>query len=470
MIRRPGSAARRGPFNLRRNERIRVEPPRRQLPARAHPSYLLYGFLVLIGVGTALLLLPASTRADGGPPFLTALFTATSAVCVTGLVLVDTRDYWTPFGQVVILLLIHLGGFGFMTSASLLFIVAGRRLSLRHRLLAGETLGRAGSANVGRLIARIALVSVAIELTGAALLLALSARDGLTGHDAWSSLFTAVSAFNNAGIDVEGGFRSLTASRGDAPVLFVVMALVMAGGLGYAVLADVAVRRSWRRLAVDTKIVLATSVALWVAGAAVFFLLEHVSGGGTEGTALWNGVTDALAMSVFARSAGFAVVDMAALQQATLFMLAGLMFIGGASASTAGGIKVSTFSALFVAIVAALRGRERVTVFERELTTRQIYRALSVALLSVAMVFVLAFTLATIQDAPFINLFFEAVSAFGTAGLSTGLTPDVPAAAQVVLVIGMYIGRLGPLTIALALMQRTETEQVRYPTEEISIG
>jgi trk system potassium uptake protein TrkH len=391
-------------------------------------------------------------------------------VCVTGLVVVDTHDYWSPFGQVVILLLIHLGGLGFMTSASLLFLLAGRRLSLRHRLLAGETLGRAGTANVGRLVARIAIVAVAIELTGAALLLALSARDGLTGHDAWRSLFTAISAFNNAGIDLEGGFGSLTSWRSDTALLFVVMALVMLGGLGYAVLADVAGRRRWQRLAVETKIVLATSVALWLVGAAAFFLLEHVSAGNTEGTTFKTGITDALAMSVFARSSGFAVVDMAGLQQATLFMLSGLMFIGGASASTAGGIKVSTFSALFVAVVAALRGRERVTVFEREITTRQVYRALSVAWLSVALVFVVAFALATLHDAPFIDLFFEAVSAFGTAGLSTGVTPDLPAAAQVALILAMYIGRLGPLTIALALMQLAQVEQVRYPAEEISIG
>jgi trk system potassium uptake protein TrkH len=312
---------------------------------------------------------------------------------------------------------------------------------------------------------------VAIEAVGAVLLLALFAGDGLSGRDAWRAVFTSVSAFNNAGLDVEGGFRSLVASRGDAPMLLVVMALVMLGGLGYAVMADMATRRSWRRFALDTKIVLSTSAVLWVAGAIVFFIVEQRSGGALRGESFGTGVTDAFAMSVFARTAGFTVIEVAALQQATLFLFTGLMFIGGASASTAGGIKVSTFASLVLATLAALRGRERVNVFEREIPTPQIYRALSVAMLSAAMVFGLAFTLAVLHSAGFLDVFFEAVSAFGTAGLSTGITPDLSAGPQLVLIAGMYIGRLGPLTIALALMQRAaDREQFRYPAQEISIG
>lgn len=428
--------------------------------------YLLYGFLVLIAIGTLLLSLPISTRGDGPAPLLTALFTSTSAVCVTGLVVVDTRDYWSPFGQAVILVLIHLGGLGFMTSSTLLFVIAGRRLSLRQRLLTSQTLGRLSTADLRRLIGRIVAMTLAIEAAGAALLVALAAPGGLTGVEVWRSVFTAVSAFNNAGMDLEGGFRSLSESRSETAFVVILMTLVALGGLGYTVIADIATRRSWRRLAVDSKLVIATSVALWWGGATVFLLLERAWEGGLEVSDL----SDAGAMSVFARTAGFTTVNLAGLEQATLFMLTGLMFIGGASASTAGGIKLSTFSALFVTIVAALRGRERVTVFEREITTRQIYRALSVALLSVAIVFTLAFALATMQGAPFLDLYFEAVSAFATVGLSTGVTPHVSAGAQLALIAGMYLGRLGPLTIALALMQRSDPEQLRYPTEEISVG
>jgi trk system potassium uptake protein TrkH len=445
-------------------QRLRIDPRKPAGPPRANPAYVVYAFLALIAIGTAILMLPVSAREDSAPPMV-ALFTATSAVCVTGLVVVDTRDYWSPFGQAVILLLIQLGGFGLMTSATLLFLLAGRRLSLRQRLMTGETLGRLGAAGVRRLIVRIALVTVAIEAAGAASLLALHTRDGLSGHDAWRALFTAVSAFNNAGLDVEGGFRSLTAYRGDTPLLLVLMALVMLGGLGYAVLADTASGRRWRSFTLDSKIVLSTSVILWLLGAAVFFVLERDAAG-----TLSERVTDALAMSVFARTAGFAVVNLAALQQATLVMLAALMFIGGASASTAGGIKVSTFSALFFALIAAIRGEEHVTAFGREIPTRQVYRALSVALLAIAIVFSLSFGLAALEAGQFVALFFEAVSAFGTVGLSTGVTPELGNDGRWLLIVGMFVGRLGPLTIALSLMQRASARPFRYPEQEISIG
>lgn len=396
---------------------------------------------------------------------MTALFTATSAVCVTGLVVVDTRDYWSPMGQATILALIHLGGLGFMTSSTLLFILAGRRLSMRQRLLVGDTLGRAGVSDVGRLVRRIVLTSLAIEAVGAALILALSS-DGIGGRALWRATFTAISAFNNAGMDVEGGFTSLIERRDEGAAVAVVMALVMLGGLGYAVLADVSTRRGWRRLAADTKIVLVTSVWLWLGGALAFLILEHPWDRGIRG----GDVFDALAMSVFARTAGFAVVNPATLEAATLFMLVGLMFVGGASASTAGGIKLSSFATLVATASAALRGHERVTLFEREIAPRLVYRALSVALLSLVTVFLLTFTLAAAHDVSFIELLFEAASAFGTVGLSTGITPELSTGAQLALIVGMYVGRLGPLSVALALMQRPTVQPLRYPTEEISIG
>lgn len=445
---------------------ILVHQPRPRPPVRAQATYLLYGFLALIAFGTLLLLLPVSSRGTGAAPLLTALFTATSAVCVTGLVVVDTHDYWSPFGQAVILALIHLGGLGFMTSSTLLFIVAGRRLSMRQRLMVGETLGRLGTSDVGRLVRRIVFVTLAIEALGILLILLFEARDGLSASDLWPSVFTAISAFNNAGMDVEGGFVSLVDSRGQPGVVAVTMALVMLGGLGYAVLADIAIRRNWRRLAADTKMVLVSSFALWLVGAAAFIVLEHPWDRGLRA----GDVTDAFGMSVFARTAGFAVVHPGTLEPATLFMLAGLMFVGGASASTAGGIKLATFSAIVATVFAALRGRDRVTMFEREIAARQVYRALSVATLSIAVVFLLTFALATAEEKPFLDLLFEAISAFGTVGLSTGITTELSSVGQLALIVGMYVGRLGPLTIALALMERVHAAPVRYPPEEISIG
>jgi trk system potassium uptake protein TrkH len=243
------------------------------------------------------------------------------------------------------------------------------------------------------------------------------------------------------------------------------MVLVALGGLGYAVLADAAAERRWHRLTLDTKIVLLTSVILWLLGAAAFFVLERDTGASAP-----QRVMDALAVSVFARTAGFGIVDAAALQDATLVMLTGLMFIGGASASTAGGIKVSTFSALFFALLAAVRGEERVTAFEREIPARLVYRALTVALLAIAIVFALTFGLAALESGLFIALFFEAVSAFGTVGFSTGITPQLGDGARWLLIIGMFVGRLGPLTVAVAMMGPTSVAPYRYPQQEISIG
>jgi trk system potassium uptake protein TrkH len=454
----------RRPFARFLPQRITITPPRYPGPRRANPAYVVYAFAALIALGTLLLMLPIAAR-EGSASFMVAWFTATSAVCVTGLVVVDTHDYWSPFGQAVILVLIKLGGLGLMTGATLLFLLAGRRISLRQRLMTGETLGRLGVAGMRRLVARIALLSVSIEATGAGLLLALDARDGLVAHDLWASLFTAISAFNNAGIDLEGGFQSLAAQRADVPFLLILMALVMLGGLGYAVMTETASQRRWQRFTLDTKIVLATNAVLWPLGAAMFFVLERETA-----IPLTQRVTDAAAMSVFARTAGFAVMDIATLQQATLVMLAGLMFIGGASASTAGGIKVSTFTALFFALLAAFRGDERVSAFGRELPTRQVYRALTVALLSVAVVFWLSVGLAALEAQQFEDLLFEAASVFGTAGLSTGVTRDLGSDAHSLLIIGMFVGRLGPLTIALALMQRASPKPFRYPEQEISIG
>ena len=451
---------------------MQVREARIARPVRASPLYLIAGFAVLIAAGTLLLMLPIASDAPGSPTITTALFTATSAVCVTGLIVGDTHELWSLFGEAVILVLIQLGGLGFMASATFFVLLVGGRLSLRQRLLAQETLGRLGVERVGQLMVRIIVATIAIELVGALLLaVALTLSDGtLGGRQLWRALFIAISAFNNAGFDIEGGSRSLAAYRGNVPVLAITSALVVLGGTGFAVWSDVVRRRVWRRFALDTKLVLLTSAVLWVAGALVILVIESRSGGALDGFGPGTRVTDAIAMSVFARTAGFSVLDFGLVANATLFFLAGLMFIGGAAASTAGGIKLTTFSTLFFAIVASLRGDEHVTVFQREISWRQINRALAIGLLSVAIVFTLSFGVAATTDLPFVDMLFESVSAFGTVGLSNGVTPQLDHVGRIILVAGMFVGRLGPLTIALALSARARRTRVRYPEETIGIG
>lgn len=435
---------------------------------------ILAGFAAVIAVGTLLLMLPVATRDGADTTFLIALFTATSATCVTGLSVVDTHDHWSPFGQAVILGLVQVGGFGFMTSATLALLLVGRRLSLRQRLIAGETLGRLGVESVAALTRRILMVTLCIEAVGAVILIALffafAEKPGVTVENVWRGVFVAVSAFNNAGFDIEGGFKSLTYYHNRPLILLTIAALVAIGGTGYAVWSDIASKRRWGMLALDTKLVLVTTGALSVVGLVGMLVLEMTPGGALSEVGPGEAVARSIAMSTFPRTAGFTVVDMGQLRDATLLLIAGLMFIGGASASTAGGIKVTTFSTLFFAILASLRGEEHVRAFDRTIPARLVYRALSVALLSVAVVFLLTFALSVTAQALFMDVLFEAVSAFGTTGLSTGITPDLPDHARAVLVIGMYVGRLGPLTIAVALSGRAAVLRYRYPEEDVSIG
>jgi trk system potassium uptake protein TrkH len=445
--------------------------PKGRRPRQANPSYLVYGFAGLIAAGTLLLLLPVATAGDGGASLITAFFTSTSAVCVTGLIIVDTGEYWTPFGQVVILILVQLGGIGFMASATLLLMLVGRKLSLSERLLAGQTLGRYGVRSVARFILRIALATAALEAIGAAVLLvALIEKDGFETRDIWNSVFLAVSAVNNAGFELEGGFASISLYRSDIGLVATLAVLVALGSLGYSVWADVAGVRSWRRLSLDTKLILMLSVPLWVLGAAVIMALEHVSGGMLSCVSTGQQVADATTMSFFTRTGGFTTVDLTQADESTLFFLSGLMFIGGAPASTSGGIRLVTFAVLVLAAVAAVRGRERIVAFGREIAASHVLKALSVTAIAAAVVFTLAFSLSALEDRPFIALFFEAVSSFSTVGFSAGVTPALGDVSLLLLAAGMFIGRLGPLTFALALIARAEPERVGYPQEAVSIG
>ncbi len=464
-----------GAVHVRRGRRERrtvtVRRVRMPKPGPPGPLYLVYGFAALIGVGTIILLLPISTASGAGTDFLTALFTATSAVCVTGLVVVDTGTFWSPFGQAVILVLFLLGGLGFMTSSTLLLILFGRRLSMHNRLLAGQTLGqRLSGMKTSKLVRRIVIATLAIQLTGAVLIMFWYARDGTTASELWRGFFTAISAFNNAGFDIEGGFRSLSAFRSDTVLLFIIAILVGLGGLGYAIWSDVARERRWRRLAIDTKLVLVTTASLLLIGALVPLVIEIQSGRIFANTDVVTVVADSLFMSVVARTAGFSVVDIGSLSDATLFLFSGLMFIGGASASTAGGIKVGTFAILILTLVASLRGRDNIAAFRREIPRPLIYRAIAIVILAVFALALVVFLLDLFESLPFIAILFESVSAIANVGLSTGITPELSDLSRITLVLAMFIGRLGPLTVAVSLAARSRRDNFRYAEEDVNVG
>jgi trk system potassium uptake protein TrkH len=453
-----------------RNYRVAA---RRRLRRPATPaSVLVSGFAILIAIGTILLLLPASRAPGTSADVVTALFTATSAVCVTGLVVVDTATHWSPFGQAVILGLVQVGGFGFMTGSTLLLLLfVGGRIGLRDRLLAQASTGGVELGGILAIVRRIGLFTLVAEAAGAVVLFAAFLADGRgVGQAAWFGLFHSITAFNNAGFDLFGGFRSLAGYATNPVVLGTLGALIVLGGLSVAIVADVLGRRHWGRLALESKLVLLTTLVLVVGGAVAFAALEWSNPATLGAIPVAHRPLNALFESVTLRSAGFAVVDQGALGQPALFVAMALMLIGGASGSTAGGIKVNTFTVLLVAIVSTVRGRPAAEVFGRRVPHELVYRALSVALLSVAFVFVVAFGIEVLAGTPFLDTVFETLSGFGTVGLTTGITAELPPSAHLLEVVAMFVGRLGPLTLALALAARQRPVAYRPALESMRIG
>lgn len=436
-----------------------------------HPTaVLVLLFAGAIALGTLLLLLPASS---GTPtPALTALFTATSAVCVTGLAVVDTGTHWTLFGQSVILALIQLGGFGMMTAASLLAMLVNAPLRSRSRLLLqAET--RALALGDVRSVAKLVLgVTLVVEATAT---LVLAARFAL-GHDMvwrealWQGLFHAVSAFNNAGFSTWSD--SLTRFAADPGVLLPVMVATVGGGLGFPVLHELLLRRHQRaRLSLHARLTLQATLLLLLAGFAALLASEwhnpRTLGGLDFGAKLW---ASAFA-SVSARTAGFNTIDIGALNDESLLLHELLMFIGGGSAGTAGGVKVTTVGLLLLVLWSEIRGHNDVEFAGRRIASSSQRLALTVFLMGAAVVLIATMLLVPLAPAVrFQALLFEVVSAFATVGLSTGITAQLPAAGQLLLIALMFIGRVGIVTLAVALALNAGRRPYRFPEEKPLVG
>ncbi len=431
---------------------------------------LIYGFLGAIALGTILLILPISSKSGQATSFVDALFTSTSAVCVTGLVVVDTADHWSYFGQGVILTLIQLGGFGFMTSATLFLLMFGRRIGLRERLLIRESMGLAKLGGLVKLVKRMAIFAISVEIIGAAVFYVHLSIEDPGGPTLWRSVFHSISAFNNAGFDVFGSFRSLSEYQGDVLMLLVTAVLIIIGGISFLFLADLFQVRRFGRLSLDSKIVLLTTLSFLVIGTAIILLTEFRDPDTLGSLSLPQKILNAFFQSVTARTAGFSTINMANLANYALVFTMLLMYVGGAAGSTAGGIKVNTFGMLAATMWSTLRGKEHPGAFGRELNPQQIHRALVVAMLSLGLLALVVLLLTITEGFSFLNILFETVSAFGTVGLSTGITPQLSVAGRLIITATMFIGRLGPLTLALSLIQRQHHVNYRYPTDNVRIG
>jgi trk system potassium uptake protein TrkH len=427
---------------------------------------ILAGFAGLILVGAVLLTLPAAAKSGRPTPFLTALFTSTSATCVTGLAVVDTADHYSTFGQLVILALIQFGGFGYITSWAILSLILGRRIGLRERIVLTESHNLYDIGGVVRFTRRIIVAVIAIEAVGAVVLAVRWAQEMPLGRALYYGLFHSVSAFNNAGFDLFGNFRSLVSYVGDPVVTLTVAALLMVGGIGFAVLFDLRLRR----LSLHSKVALLTTGMLVVGGTVLVGLLEW-SNARTLGGLSWpTRILASFFQAVTPRTAGFATLDVAALTEPTLMLVIALMFIGASPGGTGGGIKTTTFFTPLAMILGTMRGTIEPTIFRRRISMFAVYKAVTIALISVAFVVVMAVLLTVVEQVGLLRALFEVVSGYGTVGLSAGLTPTLSAIGQVILIITMYAGRVGLMTLAFGLTRRRRPPLVRYPEERIYIG
>lgn len=433
-------------------------------------------FVAAIGLGTLLLRLPLAHAPGEAHGWLTALFTATSAVCVTGLVVVDTGGAWSPFGQAVIALLIKAGGIGILSLGALVALATGRRMGFSERQRLQAQTNALSVGGIVRFVRALLLYTTSVELLGALTLWPRLARDDGHWGGAWSALFHALSAFNNAGFSLHAD--SLGRYAGDPWVTGVVMALFVVGGLGLVVVVDVALRlgagangAARRHLTLHTRIALTTTLVLAIGGASAVAALEWRNPATLGALAPHARPLAATFQTLTPRTAGFTTVDVAAYRPATTFVTMGLMLIGGNPGSTAGGLKTTTVAVLALAVVAAARGRARVTAFGRTIGTETITKAAVLATLAAAAVGLAVTVLvhAEAANAPH-ALLFEAVSAFGTVGLSLGVTADLGAVARLVLVALMFTGRVGLLTVALALAATERAPSARYPIEDVVVG
>ncbi|WP_307393275.1 TrkH family potassium uptake protein [Bacillus horti] len=435
------------------------------------PQFILIVFMILIFVGGGLLALPISASSGQSVGILDAFFTAVSAVCVNGLVVLDTGSTFSTFGQVVIMILIQIGGLGFMTFGVMVAILLGQRIGLRQRLILQQTTQSTSTQGMVKLSLHMALIAFVFEAIATAILTLRWQADLGLGQAIYYALFHSISAFNNAGFALWED--SLSQYVGDPIVNLTIITLFIIGGLGYIVVVDVIRKRSWRKLSLHSKVVLLASAILSIAGFLVIFLLESWNPATFSTLSLGEQSASAFFQSVTPRSAGFNTLDISQMLTASQFFIIILMFIGAASGGTGGGIKVNTFVVLILATLNTFRGGGQIHAFERKIAQDTVMRALAVVISSIACVLIVALLLTVTEnllEEHFLDILFEATSAFSTTGLSMGLTNELSPIGKIIVMITMFVGRLGPLTLAFALSQKKRASRIGYPEDHLLIG
>ncbi|XAM39464.1 Ktr system potassium uptake protein B [Terrisporobacter petrolearius] len=438
---------------------------------------MVIGFGVVILFGGLILNLPIAAKSGKSVGLLNALFTSTSAVCVTGLVVVDTSTYWNEFGQLVIISLIQIGGLGFMTMATMFSLLTGKKINLRERLLIQESLNQRDLSGLVKLTRYIIMMTFAIEGTGALLLsMVFIPKLGLI-KGIWYSIFHSISAFCNAGFDlmgpISGEYSSLMYYVDNSLINLVICGLIILGGIGFPVLLDVINNKKYSKLNVHSKIVINTTAILIAIGFLFIFIVEFNNKGSLGGLNMKEKLLSSLFQSVTLRTAGYSTIDLTLLKESTLFLMIILMLIGASPASTGGGLKTTTVATLFLTVKSFILGKEDIEVYQRRISSTTVRKSLGIFFIGV---FVALFgTLMLTIVSPGFSLLesaFEVVSAFATVGLSLGGSPTLTALGKIIIMLLMFSGRVGSLTIFIALLSRSKKikSKVRYAEGKIIVG
>ncbi|MDD2414387.1 MAG: potassium transporter TrkG [Eubacteriaceae bacterium] len=426
---------------------------------RSPAEILVFGFASVIFIGSLLLSLPIASQSGSSPGYLNCLFTSTSSVCVTGLVVVDTGTYWSVFGQIVIIFLIQIGGLGFMSLMTIIFVVAGKRITIKNRLLLQSSVNSDRVQGVVKFTKYIVGSSLLIELIGAVLLSIVFIPDYGLGKGIYFGIFHSISSFCNAGFDLIGNFNSFVHYVNNGLLSFTVCALIAIGGIGFAVTSDIVNYPHTHRLSLHSKIVLTTTVILILGGAILFYIFEY-NNPLTMGNLPWYGkVFASFFQSVTPRTAGSNTIVQADMTSASKNLTMLLMFIGGSPGSTAGGVKTATVAVMFIILLSGLTGKKDVTCFKRRISEIALRQAACIFFIGFIIVFCV-FMILSITDSsiPAQHLLFEVFSAYSTVGLSCGVTPSLSILGRIALIITMFIGRVGPLTIAFVITRKERRE------------
>ncbi len=438
------------------------------------PQVMAFGFILIILIGAQLLSRPVSFTSDKSISYLDALFMSASAICVTGLTILNTGTHFSTFGQVVIIVLAQIGGLGFMTMATLFALLFRKRISFRERLVLQESMNYGSTEGIVRMIRKVLLYALVIELSGAVLLSSYFMLEMPVGQSLYFGIFHSISFFNNAGFDLFSQFPERASSLihyvEDPFVNIVSMLLIFFGGIGFIVISELVTYPKNRKLSLHSKVVLSVTGILTVIGAIVIFALEFSNPHTLQPLSALGKFLGALFQSITARSAGLSTIDPSMLREVTQFFLILLMFIGAGPGSTGGGIRVTTFAILIGAIVTMIRGRDDVVLFRYRIAKQQIHQAIMFTMIAFSIICGASMLLSITESGSFLAILFEATSAYCTVGMSTGLTSHLSEPGKIIIILLMFVGRIGPVTLAFALNTRSKKELYRYPEGKITIG